>query len=86
MGFGVLPSVQRQLTGMTVSLLNKASDLVRQVGGKRYLSGYLDYDFQEWEEHYGAMWPKVIQLKSFFDPNGILNPGFIRYSPEAPQQ
>jgi FAD/FMN-containing dehydrogenase len=77
MGFGILPAVPRQFLGMAVSLLNRASDLVLQVGGKRYLSGWVEYDADRWKAHFGEMWPKLRQWKQFFDPNRILSPGFV---------
>jgi FAD/FMN-containing dehydrogenase len=80
MVFGVLPSVQRQQLGMTVSLLNRASDLVKQVDGKRYLSGLIDFDSTRWKEHFGDSWEEIVRWKKFFDPNSILNPGFVKYS------
>lgn len=77
MGFGILPAVPRQFLGMAVSLLNRASDLVLQVGGKRYLSGWIEFDADRWKAHFGEMWPKLRQWKRFFDPNRILSPGFV---------
>jgi cytokinin dehydrogenase len=79
MGFGILPAVPRKNLGMALSLLNKASDLVMQVGGKRYLSGWVEFDHTRWKAHYGPMWPKVLEWKGFFDPGGVMNPGFIKY-------
>jgi cytokinin dehydrogenase len=79
MGFGIHPAVPRKHLGMALSLLNKASDLVTQVGGKRYLSGWVEFDHSRWKAHYGSMWPKVLEWKRFFDPNGVLNPGFVKY-------
>ena len=61
-------------------MLNKASDLSMQVGGKRYLSGWVEFDQARWRNHYGELWPKVQGWKKFYDPNGVLNPGFIDYS------
>lgn len=80
LGLGILPSVPRQLVAMTVSLLNKASDLVTQVGGKRYLSGWVEFDHRRWKAHLGDQWDVFLQCKEFFDPNGVLNPGFVNYS------
>jgi cytokinin dehydrogenase len=83
MGFGIMPAVPRGQLGITISLLNKASDLAIQVGGKRYLSGWIEFDHERWKEHFGELWPLVVQWKGFFDPNHILNPGFIDYDPDA---
>jgi len=82
MGFGILPAVPRHLLRMAFSLLEKASDLAMQVGGKRYLSGWIDFDHARWKSHFGAAWPTVLEWKRFFDPNGVLNPGFFKYREE----
>jgi cytokinin dehydrogenase len=80
MGFGILPAVPRHLVKMAVSLLNRASDLCIQLGGKRYLSGWVDFDHERWKAHFGDQWPQFVQWKEFFDPKGVLNPGFLKYT------
>jgi len=82
MGFGILPAIPKHSVRMAVPLLNRASELAIQVGGKRYLSGLVEFDHSKWKDHYGDKWSQILQWKSFFDPNGILNPGFIHYSEE----
>ncbi|UCF36031.1 MAG: FAD-binding protein, partial [Acidobacteriota bacterium] len=79
MGFAIQSSVHHRAVGMAVSLMQKASDLVMQVGGNRYLSGWVPFDNSRWKMHYGKMWPQVVQWKKFFDPEGVLNPGFIAF-------
>lgn len=79
MGFGILPAVPRQATEIARTLLNKASDLGVQLGGKRYLSGWVEFDVSQWREHFGPVWSKVLQWKRFYDPNRVLSPGFIQY-------
>ena len=83
-GFGILPAVSRQFLPVSLALLRTASDLCTQIGGKRYLSGWLDFDYTRWKQHYGDTWEKVLQWKTFYDPSGILNPGFIQFSEPAP--
>ena len=83
-GFGILPSVSRQFLPVSLALLRTASDLCSQIGGKRYLSGWVDFDHAQWKQHYGETWEKVLQWKAFYDPNGILNPGFIQFSEPEP--
>ena len=80
MGFGILPAVPRRELEMVLALLRKASDLAIQVGAKRYLSGWVEFDREGWQAHFGSQWPRVLEWKSFFDPNGILNPDFVQYS------
>jgi cytokinin dehydrogenase len=80
---GILPAVSRSSLGMTVSLMDKASDLGIQIGGKRYLSGWVRFNHQEWRRHFGAKWEEIVQVKMMCDPNGVLNPGFIQFRNES---
>jgi FAD/FMN-containing dehydrogenase len=48
-------------------------------GGRRYLSGWIAFDPTQWKAHFGEKWPAVVALKKKYDPQGVLNPGFIRY-------
>ena len=47
------------------------------MGGKRYLSGYIDFDEEQWKAHYGDEWEPFCDAKRLYDPDGILNPGFV---------
>lgn len=80
MGFGIQPVIPRRELEMVLTLLRKASDLAIQVGGRRYLSGWVEFDHARWQSHFGSHWPRVLEWKRFFDPNGILNPDFVQYS------
>lgn len=79
MGFGILPAVPRQFLEEVLPRLNQASNASMMVGGKRYLSGWIAFDHQQWKTHYGDQWPTVVALKKKFDPQGVLNPGFVKY-------
>jgi len=50
------------------------------MGAKRYLSGLVQFDKNKWKEHYDGKWGEMKKLKKKYDPNGILNPGFIDFS------
>ncbi len=81
MGFGILPAVPRHLAEEALPRLKLASQGAMMMGGKRYLSGWIPFDQAQWKAHYGPMWATVVALKRKFDPQGILNPGFVTYEP-----
>jgi len=81
MGFGILPGLPPDVLAMIKPRLNMASDASMMAGGKRYLSGFIEFDRARWKRHFGAQWDTVCRLKATLDPDGILNPGFIDYGP-----
>jgi FAD/FMN-containing dehydrogenase len=80
MGFGLLPAIPQRLLGDALPKVAQASNASIMLGGKRYLSGWVDFDAAQWKSHYGDRWPEVVALKQKFDPRGILNPGFVRFT------
>ncbi len=78
MGFGILPAIPPAFLQEALPRLNLASRAAMMMGGKRYLSGWVDFDAALWAAHYGSEWPRVQQLKRRADPRGILNPGFLK--------
>ena len=81
MGFGILPGLPPDVLPMAKGRLNLASDASMMMGGKRYLSGFIEFDRARWKQHFGAQWDHVVRLKRTCDPDGILNPGFIDFGP-----
>jgi cytokinin dehydrogenase len=79
MGFGILPAVPHRFVEEVLPRLNMASQAATMMGGKRYLSGWIAFDAAQWKAHYGDKWADVLQMKKKFDPQGVLNPGFVRY-------
>ncbi len=84
MGFGILPAVPAPYWEEAKPMLENASRLCVAMGGKRYLSGYVAFDEEEWREHYGDAWPLFVEAKQRWDPDGILNPGFVPLRAAAP--
>ena len=79
MGFGILPAVPLALVSEALPHLDMASRASIMMGGKRYLSGWINFDHAAWKAHYGGQWPAVAAAKRKFDPQGILNPGFVKF-------
>ena len=79
MGFGILPAVPPAFVNEVLPRLNMASRASSMMGGKRYLSGWINFDHPTWKAHYGEQWAAVTAAKRKFDPQGILNPGFVKY-------
>jgi cytokinin dehydrogenase len=79
-GFGILPGVPKDLLELAIPRLNMASELSEALGGKRYLSGLVQFSKEKWKEHYDTNWSEMKRMKKKYDPNGILNPGFIDFS------
>ncbi|MFZ0961936.1 MAG: FAD-binding protein, partial [Terriglobia bacterium] len=79
MGFGILPAVPPALIDEVLPRMNTASQASSLLGGKRYLSGWINFDHAAWRAHFGEQWPAVATAKRKFDPQGILNPDFIKF-------
>jgi FAD/FMN-containing dehydrogenase len=79
MGFGILPAVPPGFLNEVLPRLKMASQASAMMGGKRYLSGWVDFDHAAWKAHYGDQWAAVTAAKRKFDPQSILNPGFVKY-------
>ena len=79
MGFGILPAVPKQFLPEVLPRLNMASHASALMGGKRYLSGWIDFDHAAWKAHYGPQWTAVVAAKEKYDPHHVLNPGFVKY-------
>jgi cytokinin dehydrogenase len=83
LGFGILLAVPKPLLDRALPILDQASKLAMSVGGKRYLSGWLNFDSDSWKSHYGARWAEVVDLKERYDPLRILNPEFLPTMPSS---
>ena len=78
-GFGILPAVPPKMWEQARPRLDAASQLSVAMGGKRYLSGYIQFTPEEWRQHFGDRWESFAALKKTYDPEGRLNPGFVAF-------
>jgi hypothetical protein len=70
---GIIPSTPFAELPEILPRLQAASDLGLALGGKRYLSGWVDFDRERWRQHYGpAQWKQIVALKHRCDPDRIL--------------
>jgi cytokinin dehydrogenase len=72
-GFAVLPQgIAPPLVAKSLEVLAELDRLLREVGGKRYLSGYLfDMDRAAWQAHYEADYEALVSAQREFDPAGV---------------
>jgi cytokinin dehydrogenase len=82
-GFGLLPAVPQKFWGEMSERLENVSRLMILFGAKRYLSGWVNFTADEWKEHFGGRWDELVRLKRRYDPDSILNPGFLPYEATA---
>ena len=66
---GILCSRRLSDLAEVLPRLRKVDELGVALGGKRYLSGWLDFDIDRWSQHYGVeRWKEVISLQRKYDP------------------
>lgn len=78
LGVGVLLAVPKPSVGQILPLLDHFSKTAMQIGGKRYLSGWVNFDASQWKSHYGPRWDSISKLKRQYDPQRLLNADFIQ--------
>ena len=77
MGYGILIEAPPSEMGEILPILADESRRIIDAGGKRYLSGWLDFDSRGWREHFGERWAHMLEWKREFDPRHILNPDAV---------
>jgi FAD/FMN-containing dehydrogenase len=73
--FNVLsPGIPQAAIKNAVQALQQVDELLLNLGGKRYISGWFDQtsDEEYWARHYGSKWEERKSAKQKYDPTGIL--------------
>jgi cytokinin dehydrogenase len=83
LGFGMYPTIPKARLQPVLEQLNYLTELGFQKGGKRYLVSWIEFDRLQWQRQFGEYWHTVNEMKLKYDPQGILNPGFIHYEGET---
>jgi cytokinin dehydrogenase len=78
-GLGMYPSIPQTQVEVVLHQLNLLTDLGFQMGGKRYMATWAEFDLPQWRSQFGDYWLTVNEIKRKYDPLGILNPGFFKY-------
>jgi cytokinin dehydrogenase len=78
-GLGMYPTIPKAQAKPVLEQLNLLTDLALEMGGKRYMATWVEFDLPRWRLQFGNSWSKVNEIKRKYDPNGILNPGFFKY-------
>ena len=78
-GLGMYPSIPKTQVEVVLQQLNLLTDLGFQMGGKRYMATWAEFDLPKWRSQFGDYWLTVNEIKRKYDPCGILNPGFFKY-------
>jgi cytokinin dehydrogenase len=76
-GFGVLPAIPAEHWEDAKPMIENLHRMSLLFGGTRYLSGWIDFTPEEWRAHFGPEWDAFVQAKRRWDPDGVLNPGFV---------
>ena len=86
LGFSILPDLAPATLERTLPILEAAGSRMTEAGGKRHMSGWVVYDHAQWKEHYGDLWPQVLEWKDAFDPKGNSQPWFYPVSARVAAQ
>ena len=78
-GFGLIPDMRPWPGAFAMPIIEAAGRKMTELGGKRYLTGWVQYSDAEWRSHYGALWHVFNEWKEKFDPNHVLGSGLVPF-------
>jgi cytokinin dehydrogenase len=77
-GFGIYPNIPQTQLQPALVKLKEFSDMALSLGGKRYLTGWIEFDAQQWQIQLGDRWSQLNQMKQKYDPQGVFSSGFFQ--------
>ena len=78
-GFGLIPYMPPWPGAFAMPIIEAAGRKMTELGGKRYLTGWIRHSEAEWRSHYGARWRVFNEWKEKFDPNHVLGSGLVPF-------
>ena len=72
---GIMAAVDDSQWHRVESSLRMAHALGVELGGKRYLSGWLDFDLADWERQFGDDWQEREAVRTAFDASNVFRLG-----------
>ena len=81
MGLGLIPYIAAGDRAELLPAVEEAGGVMLAHGGRRYLTGWIDWDREGWRAHYGPLWREVCGWKRRFDPGGVLGAPIIPFDP-----
>ena len=84
MAIGLIPYIAREDRAELLPAVEQAGRTLVAHGGKRYLTGWLNWDREAWRGHYGRRWREVCEWKQRFDPAGVLGAKIIPFDAARP--
>ena len=67
-GFGIYSTLPKSQLQPVLTELQKLSDSSLEIGGKRYLTGLIEFDERQWQMQFGDYWSTVNEMKQKYDP------------------
>ena len=83
-GIGMIPYIAWEDRTELLPAVEQAGRTLVAHGGRRYLTGWLNWDREAWRRHYGRRWREVCEWKQRFDPAGVLGAKIIPFDEPRP--
>lgn len=75
LGTNARPGHDEAYAARTMKRNRRLFEQARTTGATRYPIGALDFDPNDWRDHYGPVWSRFRAAKRRYDPDNVLTPG-----------